>query len=105
MKQLKRLPAKFWILLACAAVIALSPLFTSWGGLIGTNHPPGTFLDAVADNMSKDPRLTVVRVDHDAKQIVVFVKPTNQRLTLTVTKAETKTLADGQSEESWTFDW
>jgi hypothetical protein len=105
MKRVKRLPAKVWILIACAAVLAFSPVSTWLGGLIDTKDQRGTFLDAVADDMAKDPRLSVVRVNHESGQIVVFVKPTNQRLTLTVTRAETKTPADGQEVEVWTFDW
>src|SRR4051794_27851755 len=104
MKRGKRLPAKIWILIACAALFAFSPVFTSLSGLIGTKDQQVSFLDAVADDMAKDPRLNVVRVDHDAGQVVVVVKPTNQRLTLTVTKAETKTLSDGQPGQAWSFD-
>lgn len=105
MKQISHLPRKAWILIALACLAVLSPSFTSWSGLIGTKDQPGTFLDAVAADFAKDPRLNVVQVNHGAGQIVVVVKPTNQRLTLTVTKTETKPLPDGQQGEAWSLKW
>jgi hypothetical protein len=105
MKRFNRVPRKVWLLLTIGALAALWSVIGSWSTLTGSGSPRDAFLDAVADGLSKEPRVSVLKVDHGAGQIIVNVKPTGQKLTLTVTKVEPMTLPDGQVGNKWTFDW
>jgi hypothetical protein len=101
----KRMPRKVWLLLALALLIGLSPSVGSWTALFGTKKPRDAFLDAVAADWAKDPRLNVARVDHESGRILVRVKPTGVALVLSVIKMEPKTLPDGHVLQQWEFEW
>jgi hypothetical protein len=96
MKSAKRVPRKVWLLLALALVVGLSPAVGSWTGLFGAKSPRDAFLDAVAADWAKDPRLQVVRVDHETGQIIVRVKATGGALFFVVTKME---------PQRWESEW
>ena len=102
MKSLKRWPRKVWLLLACAVVMAMSPVIGWWSG---PKTERDVFLEAVATDLAKDSRLSVVRVDREAGQLTVNVKPVNRTLTLNVTKVESKTLPSGQVGQEWGYEW
>lgn len=101
----KPLSRKAMFLLLCAAVLLVYALVASWKTPLGPNGTPKEFLDSVASDLGKNPLVSVVRVDHDARQIIVNVKPRNKTLTFTVTKAEPKALPGGKVGEEWEFDW
>lgn len=102
MKVGKRVPAKALILLTSAALVALIGSSTGW---FGSKDPRAAFLDAVSTDLAKDPRVTVVRVDHTDGQLTVHVKPISKTYTLLVTKIEAKTFPGGHAGEEWSFEW
>ena len=105
MNWTKPISRKGWFLLLCAAVLLAWPLIGSWTTLTGTKNAPNDFLDAVVEDLKHNPLVSIVRVDHDARQIVVQVKPTHKTLTFSLTRVGPRTLADGQPGEECTFEW
>lgn len=101
MNPLKRLPRKAWLLVAFVFVASLWPLLDSSIGLTGPRDPRSRFLDAVAANLAKDPRVTVLRVDHQAGDLVLHVKTTNRTWVMSVAEVEPTT--SGPMRMKWTW--
>jgi hypothetical protein len=89
---------------ACILLVAAAVLISPWLGFRGEDAP-GTYIEGVANHFGKDPRLTVVRVDKDAGQIVVTVNPTQKTLTFTAERAALKKATMREGAESWKFSW
>jgi hypothetical protein len=99
----KRVPRKVWLLLALAVAAGIWSL-SSGTGLFGKSERDA-FLDAAAADLGKEPRVTVMRVDREAGQIVVRVNATGKKLYLTVGQPESKTLPDGRVFQQLDYTW
>lgn len=96
--RFNKLRPKTRLLIFCALALAFTPMLAPWFGFHG-DGPPG-YLDAVAEGFRKNPRVTVVSVNHEAGQIVLLVPETKALLTFNATKVD----VPGPLEK-WKYTW
>jgi len=104
MKPGKRVPRKVWLLLAVAVAAGIMSL-SSGTGFFSSKSERDVFLDGVAADLAKQPRVTVVRVDREAGLLVVRVNTTGKTLFFVVTQVESKKLPDGRVLQQLEYAW